>query len=82
MLSNSNKVASTGIRWLGPILALVCLWACLSGTAMAQVIVGSISGVVSDPTGAVVPGATVLLTDVNKGYNYNSVTDSLGACRR
>jgi len=45
---------------------------------MAQVIVGSISGVVSDPTGAVVPGATVLLTDVNKGYNYNAVTDSLG----
>ena len=66
------------MRWLGSVLLLVSLWACVSLTARAQVIVGSITGVVSDPTGAVVPGAKVVLTDTNKGYTYNAVTDSVG----
>ena len=35
-------------------------------------------GIVSDPTGAVVPGAKIVLTDNNKGYTYNAVTDSVG----
>jgi hypothetical protein len=78
MQSNTREVDRGGLRWLGSILLLVCLWICVSLTASAQVIVGSITGVVSDPTGAVVPGARVLLTDINKGYTYNAVTDSVG----
>jgi len=78
MLSNAAKVRRGSLHWLWPILVLVSLWASVSFTAWAQVIVGSITGVVSDPTGAVVPGAKVVLTDTNKGYAYGAVTDSLG----
>ena len=78
MRLNTRKVGRSGVRWLGSILLLVSLWACVSLTASAQTIVGSISGVVSDPTGAVVPGAKVVLTDTNKGYTYNGVSDSVG----
>ena len=78
MRSNARKVGRSGTRCLGSLLLLVSLWACVSLTASAQTIVGSISGIVSDPTGAVVPGAKIVLTDNNKGYTYNAVTDSVG----
>jgi hypothetical protein len=78
MQSNTRSVGRSGMRWLGSLLLLASLWACVSLTASAQTIVGSITGVVSDPTGAVVPGAKVLLTDTNKGYTYHAVTDSVG----
>ncbi len=73
-----GRVGRSGMRCLGSLLLLVSLWACVSLTASAQTIVGSISGIVTDPTGAVVPGAKVILTDTNKGYTYNAVTDSVG----
>jgi hypothetical protein len=60
------------------VLVVICLLGCVPISAWAQVTVGSITGVVTDPTGAVVPGAKVLLTDINKGYTYNAVTDPLG----
>ncbi len=78
MQSNTRRVGRSGLRWLGSILLLVSLWACVSFTASAQTIVGSMTGVVSDPTGAVVPGARVSLTDINKGYTYNAITDAVG----
>ena len=78
MQSNTRGIGRSSLRWLGSILLLVSLWACVSLTASAQTIVGSITGVVSDPTGAVVPGAKVVLTDTNKGYTHNAVTDSVG----
>ncbi len=78
MQSNTRKVDRSGMRWLGSILLLVSLWACISLTAWAQVTVGSVTGVVTDPTGAVVPGAKVHLIDTNKGFTYNAVTDSVG----
>lgn len=78
MYSNTRRGGRTGMRWLGSLLLLVSLWACVSLPASAQTIQGSMTGVVSDPTGAVVPGAKVILTDTAKGYNYNAVTDSVG----
>ncbi|MGB6728634.1 MAG: TonB-dependent receptor, partial [Terracidiphilus sp.] len=44
----------------------------------AQSLSGSITGVVTDPSGAVVPGAHVTVTDINKAYVFTSVTDSAG----
>jgi len=38
----------------------------------------SLSGVVTDPTGAVLPGATVLVENVNTGIRREAVTDSSG----
>ena len=78
MYSNTRRGGRTGMRWLGSLLLLVSLWACVSLPASAQTIQGSMTGVVSDPTGAVVPGAKIILTDTAKGYNYNAVTDSVG----
>ena len=78
MHSNTRRGGRSGMRLLGSLLLLVSLWACVSLPASAQTIQGSMTGVVSDPTGAVVPGAKIILTDTAKGYNYNAVTDSVG----
>jgi hypothetical protein len=66
--------------WHGPwgFLALMCFLTFVSTSAWAQVTSGSLSGVVTDPTGAVVPGATVVVTDADKGYPYPTTTDAVG----
>src|SRR3989442_11360063 len=53
----------------------------LSAIAVAQVTSGTISGTVSDPTGAVVPGATVSLKSVEKGISRTVHTDEGGRYR-
>ena len=50
----------------------------LVGAAHAQLYSGSISGTVTDPTGAVVVGAHVMATDRDKGFTYPGTTDSSG----
>jgi len=44
----------------------------------AQVYTGSLTGVVADPTGAVIPKAGVTLVDTVKGFTYNTATDDTG----
>lgn len=44
----------------------------------AQLYSGSLTGVVRDPSGAVVPGAKVTLTDVGKQYDHTTRTDAEG----
>ena len=48
------------------IFAVIALTLCFSGLSYAQEITGSIVGTVKDSTGAVVPGATVTVTDPSK----------------
>ena len=51
-------------------LAVACAAAaalCFSGQVKAQAVYGSINGTVTDNTGAVVPNATITVTDVSKG---------------
>jgi hypothetical protein len=50
----------------------------LSPPAQSQLYTGSITGLVTDPSGASVPGAKVALVDQEKGYAFNAVTDSTG----
>lgn len=45
----------------------------------AQTVSGRILGVVTDPTGATVSGATVTVTDVERGISRTFTTDSSGA---
>ena len=59
--------------WAG-CLALVLLPA----AALAQVYSGSLTGLVTDPSGAVVPAVKITLTDVNKGYSFTATTDEAG----
>ena len=65
---------------------LVCAILCLvfaAGVAHAQGVgaSGNINGVVTDPSGAVVPNATVSAVETGRGAKYTAVTDSAGQFR-
>ena len=62
-------------RFLSAILGTFVVLAAI--TAWAG-ITGSISGVVTDPTGAVVAGVTVVATDVATNTQHTTVTDAKG----
>jgi hypothetical protein len=47
--------------------------------ARSQQITASITGTVSDPSGAPIPGAAVVATDLERGNQINTKTDALGA---
>jgi hypothetical protein len=68
-----RRIALTGI--LSVLLALASA-VLLSPAAQAQVYGGSLTGIATDPSGAVVPGAKVVLTDADKGFKYTATTDS------
>jgi Carboxypeptidase regulatory-like domain len=55
-----------------------CLLLCISPTASAQVDRGSISGTITDPTGAAVPSATVTIRNVGTDQSVQAATDSEG----
>jgi hypothetical protein len=59
------------------ILLLTVCAVCLPG--LAQSTAGRVLGSVSDPSGAAVAGATVLVTDVNRGTSRTLTTDEAGA---
>jgi len=51
---------------------------CFNGTGRAQQVFGSIVGTVTDPTGAAVNGAKVVITDVAKGTQSDTTTNESG----
>ena len=55
--------------------------ALLLGFVLAQVTTGTISGTISDSTGAVLPGAAVNLKSVEKGISRTVTTDEGGRYR-
>ena len=59
-------------------LAGVLALAFLGTLAAWAAITGSISGVVTDPSGAVVPGVTVVATGVSTNVQSTAVTDAKG----
>src|SRR5690348_8892157 len=59
------------------LLVLTCA-VFLASNAPAQVYSGSLTGVATDPSGAVVPGAKAVLTDEQKGFTFTATTDSEG----
>jgi len=50
----------------------------LSSFAAAQAVSGKIVGYVSDPSGAAVPNATVTVTDLDRGIQYQTATNETG----
>ena len=46
--------------------------------ANAQVLYGSVVGVVTDPSGSAIPNADLALTNRGTGQSYNSKTDEAG----
>src|SRR5437588_2816802 len=62
-------------------LALICvLFACVIGAipVMAQQVTATITGQVTDPSGAAIPGAKVTATDTQRGTQYAAQTNSDG----
>ena len=59
-------------------LAVLATTALLSPQAHAQVYSSSLTGLVTDPSGAAVPKATAVLTDEEKGFTTTTKTDTEG----
>ena len=57
-------------------LLLLLLFSCAS--AWAQKDTGAIAGTVKDPSGAVVAGAKVRVTDIDRGTEIDTVTNEVG----
>ena len=60
--------------------AIICGALILLGpTAFAQARIGSIQGTVKDPTDALVPNATIIVTQPVTGYRQTTQTDAQGS---
>jgi carboxypeptidase family protein len=70
-----------GCRVCAEFLAVCILFLCASSLALAQAGRGSISGTVTDPNGAVVPGAPVTLLNRATGGIQHTVTSGAGLDR-
>jgi carboxypeptidase family protein len=57
-------VAVTSSRIAAGLLVALAL---MPGIALAQITTGAVTGIVRDPSGAVIPGATVVLTSETRG---------------
>ena len=76
-MSEPRRTSSFGVGL--PVLAFVILAICLSiAPARAQVLYGSITGVVKDAQGAAVPGATVTIVNKETNLTRDTVTNTEG----
>jgi hypothetical protein len=64
-------------QWIRASLGLAILWPALAAVAQ-NTNSGDIRGVVTDSTGAIIPGATVKVDDVDKGITHTYTTDGAG----
>src|SRR6202158_5028081 len=63
--------------WVG-FAVLLCVFVLSAPEAYGQAVYGSISGTVTDPQGAGVVGARVVITDVTKGTSVETTTNESG----
>src|SRR5262245_14559001 len=63
------------------ILLFAAMIAILAITALAQTSRGTVSGIVTDPTGAVVPGASITLTNDQTGVSRTTTANGEGFYR-
>jgi hypothetical protein len=59
-------------------MLLLAFLLAIPAVGFAQGYFGTVTGVLSDPTGALIPGAKVTLTDQEKGYTFHETSDSSG----
>lgn len=59
-------------------LLALCASFCANGLANAQVLYGSLTGNVTDPSGAAVPGAAVQAKNMDTGVSRDTTTDTRG----
>ncbi len=66
------------LQWLIGIAVVLVLAGFSPQLARGQVYSASMTGVVTDPSGAVVPGAKVTATNAANGFTYSTTTNSVG----
>jgi hypothetical protein len=71
MLRPDFRRIPTGVLILAVLIAL-------SAVLFGQAYFGTVSGELRDPSGAVVQGAKVVLTDQQKGFTFNTTSDTRG----
>lgn len=69
--------AGKSARWIG-LLASFCFLCFVAIPASAQFDTGTITGTITDSSGAVIPGATVMILDVGTGRQVTVTTDRRG----
>ena len=73
-MTYKNASANYALRYLFTVIILVCCTA----AALAQAGMGGISGLVTDQSGAIVPGATVTAQDLANGTRLSTVSSGAG----
>ena len=68
---------SSPVKWLALLLGLILLFAPCT-QVWAQYTTARLSGIVSDPSGAVVAGATITVQEVDTGYTQTTKSESAG----
>ncbi len=68
-----------GCRWWQVATLTVVTLALTASAGLAQILYGSVVGVVKDPQGATVPGATVTIVNKETGLTKETTTDADGA---
>ncbi|MDE1155941.1 MAG: carboxypeptidase regulatory-like domain-containing protein [Acidobacteriaceae bacterium] len=76
--SESFSPRRASVRLLRQLGCVVAMLVVLSLPAMAQVGQSVVSGTVEDSTGAIIPGATITLTDVTNGVTRTAKSDGRG----
>src|ERR1035441_4572583 len=72
------KTENAGTTKVRKILCVSLLWFGACATAIAQAGSGGISGLISDPTGAIIPGAKVIAQNNGTGVKISTVSTAAG----
>src|SRR6266542_4262206 len=73
-----QRTRLVSIMRLRSLLVVAALVALAGATAQAQVTTATLYGIVTDPSGAVIPGAAVTVTHEGTGATATKTTDALG----
>ena len=68
---NSHRMSMLRVIAGVSLVAFLVLFG-LAAPATAQLYAGSVTGLVSDPTGALIAGAEVTLVDAEKGFTFTA----------
>lgn len=74
---SSQLPFATRSTWLGTVLIAILFCCCVPAT-LAQTETATVAGRVSDPSGAVVPGAVLRLVNIDKGTETKTKTNGSG----